>query len=154
MTMIIYSSYSWLSRDKHVQHSYGYTILRTCTFSFSRVVHMSVLYFTCLHRCTFLQSRCPVRKYESQELIAIIPSWPLPWRQIRPCPLVVIVALHQLHRLLWLAEPLAVRVRVSICGLSGLIRAGKETAERHVYRRAARSAKGCKEYRQSGWWEG
>lgn len=94
------------------------------------------------------------KKIRSQEQIVIIPSWPLPWRQIRPCPLVVIAASHQLHQLLWLAEPLTVRVWVSIWGLSGLIRAGKETAERHVYHRAAHSTKGCKEYRQSRWWEG
>lgn len=76
------------------------------------------------------------KKIWSQKQIVIIPSWPLPWRQIRPCPLVVIAALHQLHQLLWLAEPLNVRVWVSIWGLSGPIRAQKETAEQHVYHRA------------------
>lgn len=86
-------------------------------------------------------------KVWSQEPIVIIPSW---W-QIRPSPLVVIAALHELHQLLWLAEPLTVRVGVSIWGLSAPIRAGTKTAAQHIYHRAAHSTKGCKKYTESMW---
>ena len=70
------------------------------------MVHLIFILF--LHAWTgvHLAVGLSCKKIWCQEQIVIIPSW---W-QIRPRPLVVIAAVHQLHQLLWLAEPLTVRV--------------------------------------------
>lgn len=98
---------------------------------------------TCLIRCIFWQSCSPVRKYDA---IVIIPSW---W-QIRPCPLVIIEALHELHRWLWLAEPLTVRVGVYLRAIWSDKALGQDSSE-DVYHRAAHSTKCCKKWTESMW---
>lgn len=113
-------------------------VILWCTWSFCAYMPERVYILAVMLSCN---------KIWSQEPIVIIPSW---W-QIRPSPLVVIAALHELHQLLWLAEPLTVRVGVSIWVLSAPIRAGTKTAAQHVYHRAAHSTKGCKKYTESMW---